>query len=215
MKDYEREVLKRIEAVRVVPVIAIDDAKDAEPLGEALLAGGLPIAEVTFRTDAAEESIRALESALSDLLIGAGTVLSVDQVKRAVDAGAKFIVSPGFNPKVVDYCVSEHIPVTPGVNNPTGVETGLERELSVLKFFPAEASGGTAMLKAMSAPYTNVRFIPTGGIKPDNLQSYLSFDRVLACGGSWMVKSDLIANGEFAKITALCAEAVALAGGGA
>jgi 2-dehydro-3-deoxyphosphogluconate aldolase / (4S)-4-hydroxy-2-oxoglutarate aldolase len=212
MEEYEQEVLQRIEAIRLVPVIKIENVADAIPLGEALLAGGLPVAEVTFRTEAAEEAIRTLYNTYSELLVGAGTVLSIDQVKRAVDAGAKFIVSPGFNPTVVEYCVGEGIPVTPGINNPTGIEMGLELGLSVLKFFPAEASGGLTLLKAMSAPYANVRFMPTGGITTQNLQTYLGFDRVLACGGSWMVKTDLIANGEFDQISALCREAVSLAG---
>ena len=206
------EVLTRIGKIRLVPVIKIERAQDAVPLGNALLEGNLPVAEVTFRTGAAAEAIAALKRDCPALLIGAGTVLSVDQVKQAVDAGAEFIVSPGFNPKVVDYCVDEGIPVTPGINNPTQIEMGLERGLEVLKFFPAEASGGMALLKAMSAPYGGVRFIPTGGIGPKNLVSYLSFDRVFACGGSWMVKSEMISSGDFAGITRLCQEAVDLAG---
>ncbi len=205
------DVLARIETVRLVPVIKIERAGDAEPLGEALLEGGLPIAEVTFRTDAAAEAIKSLADCFPDLLVGAGTVLSVDQVARAVDSGARFVVSPGFNPRVVDYCIGRSIPITPGVNNPTQIEMGLERGLDVLKFFPAEASGGMALLKAMSAPYGGIRFIPTGGIGPGNLRSYLSFDRVLACGGSWMVKSELIAAGDFAEISRLCRRAVELA----
>jgi 2-dehydro-3-deoxyphosphogluconate aldolase/(4S)-4-hydroxy-2-oxoglutarate aldolase len=206
------EVLTRIGEIRLVPVIKIERANDAVPLGNALLEGNLPVAEVTFRTAAAAEAIAALKRDCPRLLVGAGTVLTVDQVKQAVDAGAEFIVSPGFNPKVVDYCVDAGIPVTPGVNNPTQIEMGLERGLEVLKFFPAEASGGMALLKAMSAPYGGVRFIPTGGIGPENLVSYLSFDRVFACGGSWMVKSDMISSGDFSGITKLCQEAVALAG---
>lgn len=206
------EVLEQISALKIVPVIKIEDPGRAVRLGEALIEGGLPVAEVTFRTDAAEESIRELTRHLPDLLVGAGTVLRVDQVKQAVDAGAEFIVSPGFNPRVVDYCVEHDIPITPGVNNPTGVEMGLERGIRVLKFFPAEASGGIAMLKAMSAPYGSVSFIPTGGINPGNLAEYLSLPAVLACGGSWMVKGDLIDSGEYATIERLCREAVAVAG---
>jgi 2-dehydro-3-deoxyphosphogluconate aldolase / (4S)-4-hydroxy-2-oxoglutarate aldolase len=207
------DVLKKIGSLKLVPVIKIDDAADAVPLGSALLEGGLPVAEVTFRTSAAEAAIRAMTRSLPGLLVGAGTVLKIEQIERAVDAGAKFIVSPGFNPKVVGYCVDHGIPVTPGINNPTGIEMGLEMGLEVLKFFPAEASGGLALLKAMAAPYGEISFIPTGGIDASNLKTYLGFNRVLACGGSWMVKSDLIASGDFAAIAKLCADAAALAGG--
>ncbi len=202
------EILKKIGLLGIVPVVKIENSEDAIPLGRALIDGGLPVAEITFRTDAAEEAIKKLTDNYPDLLVGAGTVLSVDQVKRAVFAGAKFIVSPGFNPKVVDYCIDNSILVTPGINSPTQIEMALERQLEVLKFFPAEASGGIAMLKAMSAPYGNVKFIPTGGINAENLNSYLSFERVHACGGSWMVKSDLIKEHRFEEITARVREAV-------
>lgn len=202
------EVLEEIYKIGIVPVIALEDAKDAEPLAKALCDGGLPCAEVTFRTDAAEESIRIMTSRFPDMLVGAGTVLTTGQVDRAVGAGAKFIVSPGLNPKIVAYCVSKNIPVCPGCTNPSDIEQAIELGLDVVKFFPAEAAGGLAMIKAMSAPYTNMKFMPTGGINAANLNEYLAFGKIIACGGSWMVKSDMIKNGEFDKITALTKEAV-------
>lgn len=209
------EVLTKIQELRVVPVVTIDDAGSAVPLAEALLAGGLPVAEITFRTDAAAAAIRAIATQCPDVLVGAGTVLTPDQADSAVDAGAKFLVSPGFNPKVVEHCLDRGYLITPGVSSPTQVEMGLERGLEVLKFFPAEASGGVTLLKAMSAPYgsTGIRFIPTGGISADNIASYLALDVVIACGGSWMVKTDLIRAGDFQKIQVLSREAVASAGG--
>jgi len=202
------EVLKKIGELGLVPVVKIEDAKNAVPLGKALIDGGLPVAEITFRTAAAEQAIKNLTSELPELLVGAGTVLSIEQVKSAIAAGAKFIVSPGFNPEVVKYCVDNNIPITPGVSNPTDIEMALKFNLEVVKFFPAEAFGGLATLKAMSAPYGMVKFIPTGGINAQNVNEYLAFGKVLACGGSWMVKDDLITNGDFAKITALTKEAV-------
>jgi len=202
------EVLEKIGELGIVPVVKLDRAEDALSLGKALMEGDLPVAEITFRTAAAEEAIRILTDDLPELLVGAGTVLSVDQVKEAVAAGARFIVSPGFNPKVVDYCVTKGIPVTPGINSPTQIEMALERGLEVVKFFPAEASGGLALLKAMAAPYSGIQFIPTGGIDRNNLVAYLSDSRVHACGGSWMVKADLIASGRFDEITRLTRDAV-------
>jgi len=204
------EILEKIGELGIVPVVKIEKAEDALPLGKALIDGDLPIAEITFRTSAAEESIKTLTRELPKLLVGAGTVLTVEQVKKAVSAGAKFIVSPGFNPKVVDYCIENSIPVTPGINNPTQIEMALERRIEVVKFFPAEASGGLSLLKSMSAPYTGIKFIPTGGINQDNLCSYLSNNKVLACGGSWMVKTDLISSGNFNEITRLTKEAVSI-----
>jgi len=186
----------------------IEKPEDALPLGRALIDGDLPIAEITFRTSAAEDSIKTLTKELPELLVGAGTVLTIEQVKKAVSAGAKFIVSPGFNPKVVDYCIENNIPVTPGINNPTQIEMALERGIEVVKFFPAEASGGLSLLKSMSAPYNDIKFIPTGGINQNNLCSYLSNNKILACGGSWMVKPNLISSGNFAEITRLTREAV-------
>ena len=202
------KILERIGELGIVPVVKIEKAEDALSLGRALLDGDLPIAEITFRTSAAEESIKILNKNLPNLLVGAGTVLTVEQVKSAVSAGAKFIVSPGFNPKVVDYCMENDIPVTPGINNPTQIEMALERGIEVVKFFPAEASGGLSLLKSMSAPYTDIKFIPTGGINKNNLSSYLSNNNVLACGGSWMVKADLISSGNFSEITRLTREAI-------
>jgi 2-dehydro-3-deoxyphosphogluconate aldolase/(4S)-4-hydroxy-2-oxoglutarate aldolase len=177
-------------------------------LGKALIAGDIPVAEVTFRTDAAEESIKKLSAELPDLFVGAGTVTTIDQVKRAVRAGAKFIVSPGFNPSVVKYCVDNGIPVTPGVNSPSQIEQGLELGLSVLKFFPAEQSGGIEMLKAFAGPYGSVKYIPTGGVNAKNMADYLSFGKVWAIGGSWMVKPELISAGKYDEVTRLCREAV-------
>lgn len=202
------DILKRIANVGVVPVVKLDSPDQALPLGRALVDGDLPVAEVTFRTDAAEESIRRLTGELPELLVGAGTVLTVEQAKRAVSAGAKFLVSPGFNPSVVKYCVDNEIPVTPGVNSPSQIEQGLELGLSVLKFFPAEQSGGLEMLKAFSGPYGGVRYIPTGGINAANMKDYLAFSKVLAVGGSWMVKPEWVAAGRFDEISRLCREAV-------
>ncbi len=201
-------VIEQIYGIGIVPVIALDDAKDAEPLAKALCKGGLPCAEVTFRTDAAEESIRIMSGKFPDMLVGAGTVLTTEQVDRAVGAGAKFIVSPGLNPNVVKYCVDKKIPIVPGTSNPSDVEAALELGLDVVKFFPAEAAGGIEMIKAMSAPYTKVRFMPTGGVNAGNLKDYLDFPKIIACGGTWMVKKDLISAGKFDEIEALTREAV-------
>ena len=195
----------------VVPVVVLEEAKDALPLAKALVEGGLPCAEVTFRTEAAEESIRLMSEKYPEMLVGAGTVLTTKQVDRAAAAGAKFIVSPGFDPEIVDYCIEKKIPVLPGCITPSEVAQGVKRGLKVLKFFPAEQAGGVAMIKAMAAPYTMVKFMPTGGISAKNLKDYLSFGKILCCGGSWMVKGDLIAAGEFEKIKQLTQEAVKLA----
>ncbi len=202
------KVLEEIQKLGIVPVVVLDDAKDAEPLAKALCEGGLPCAEVTFRTDAAEESIRIMAEKFPDMLIGAGTVLTTEQVDRAVAAGAKFIVSPGLNPRVVKYCVDKNIPMTPGCSNASDIEQALEFGLDVVKFFPAEPAGGLNMIKALAAPYVGVKFMPTGGINATNVKDYLKYNRILACGGSWMVKGDLIKSGDFAKITELTREAV-------
>ena len=202
------DILKKISDIGIVPVVVLDDAKDAKPLAKALIDGGLPCAEVTFRTDAAEESIRIMAKEFPEMLVGAGTVLTTDQVDRAVNAGAKFIVAPGFNEKIVCYCIKKGIPMVPGVNNPSNIEAALELGLDVVKFFPAEASGGINMIKAMAAPYTTVKFMPTGGINAKNICDYLAFDKIIACGGSWMVKKDLIADGKFDEIQKLTEEAV-------
>jgi len=202
------KILEEIGELGIVPVVKVEKPENALPLGRALTDGDLPIVEITFRTSAAEESIKTLTKELPELLVGAGTVLTIEQVKKAVSAGAKFIVSPGFNPKVVDYCIENNIPVTPGINNPTQIEMALERGIEVVKFFPAEASGGLSLLKSMSAPYPGIKFIPTGGINQNNLCSYLSDNKVLACGGSWMVKAELISSGNFDNITRLTRETV-------
>ena len=204
------EMLKKIEGFGVVPVVVLNDAKDAAPLAKALCEGGLPCAEVTFRTEAAEESIRIMATEFPEMVIGAGTVLTIDQVDRAVGAGAKFIVSPGFDPEIVDYCISKNIPVLPGCITPSEVTQAVKRGLEVVKFFPAEQFGGVATLKALAAPFTSVRFMPTGGISAKNLADYLGFKNIIACGGSWMVKGDMVAAGEFDKIKEMTAEAVAL-----
>ena len=194
----------------VVPVVVLEEAKDALPLAKALVEGGLPCAEVTFRTEAAEESIRLMSEKYPEMLVGAGTVLTTKQVDRAAAAGAKFIVSPGFDPEIVDYCLEKKIPVFPGCITPSEVAQAVKRGLEVVKFFPAEQAGGVAMIKAMAAPYTNVKFMPTGGISAKNLEEYLSFKKIAACGGSWMVKADLVDNKEYDKIEAMTREAVEL-----
>ncbi len=206
-----KTIAEQFREYAVVPVVVLDDAKDALPLAEALTEGGLPCAEVTFRTEAAEESIRLMSEKYPEMLVGAGTVLTIEQVDRAVAAGAKFIVSPGFDPEIVDYCLEKNIPVFPGCVTPSEVAQAAKRGMKVIKFFPAEQAGGIARIKAMAAPYTMMEFMPTGGIGVNNLKDYLSFDKILCCGGSWMVKGDLIRNGEFDKIRELTKEAVELA----
>lgn len=203
-----REIQERITAYGIVPVVVLQDVKDAAPLAKALCAGGLPCAEVTFRTEAAEESIRIMTEMYPDMLVGAGTVLTTEQVNRAVSAGASFIVSPGFDPKIVDYCLAREIPVFPGIVSPSEAAMAVELDLSVVKFFPAESFGGIATIRALAAPYSSLRFMPTGGINEKNLRDYLSDNRVLACGGSWMVKGDLIKAGRFDEIQGLTARAV-------
>lgn len=206
-----KTIAEQFREYAVVPVVVLDDTKDALPLAEALTEGGLPCAEVTFRTEAAEESIRLMSEKYPEMLVGAGTVLTIEQVDRAVAAGAKFIVSPGFDPEIVDYCLEKNIPVFPGCVTPSEVAQAAKRGMKVIKFFPAEQAGGIARIKAMAAPYTMMEFMPTGGIGVNNLKDYLSFDKILCCGGSWMVKGDLIRNGEFDKIRELTKEAVELA----
>ena len=201
-------VIDEISKIGIVPVIALDDAKDAEPLARALCGGGLPCAEVTFRTGAAEEAIRTMAERFPEMLVGAGTVLTTEQADRAVAAGARFIVSPGLNPRVVRHCMDRGIPVIPGTATPSDVEAALELGLDVVKFFPAEASGGVGMIRALSAPYANVRFLPTGGVSADNLRDYLDCPNVIACGGTWMVQKELIAAGRFDEIEARTREAV-------
>ena len=201
------DVLKKLGEIGIVPVVVLDDAKDAEPLGKALMEGGLPCAEVTFRTAAAEESIRIMSEKFPEMLVGAGTVLTIDQANRAIDAGAKFIVAPGLNPKIVQYCIDRGVPVCPGTCTPSDVERALELGLDTVKFFPAEPSGGLGFIKAIGAAYVNVKFMPTGGISAKNVREYLANNKILCCGGSWMVKGDMIKAGEFGKITEMVKEA--------
>ena len=203
-------VLEKIQKTGIIPVVVINDVKDAEPLAKALIEGGLPCAEVTFRTEAAEESIRIMREKFPEMLIGAGTVLTTEQVDRAIAAGAEFIVSPGLNPRTVNYCVEKGICITPGTSNASDMELALEAGLDVVKFFPAEAAGGLKMIKALAAPYVGLKFMPTGGISASNVRDYLAYDRIIACGGSWMCSNDLIKAGDFEKITELTREAAAI-----
>lgn len=206
-----KQMEEKIAELKVVPVVVLEDAKDAPPLAKALCEGGLPCAEVTFRTAAAKDSIKAMTDAYPDMLVGAGTVLTTEQVDSAVEAGAKFIVSPGFDPEIVDYCLEKEIPVFPGCITPSEVAQAVKRGLRVVKFFPAEQFGGVATIKALSAPYVGLKFMPTGGVSAKNLKEYLACKPIVACGGSWMVKKDLIEAGDFEKIKELTKEAVALA----
>ena len=203
-------IFEQFRKIGIIPVVVLDDAKDAKALAGALMEGGLPCAEVTFRTAAAEESIRIMSEAYPDMLVGAGTILTVEQADRAIAAGAKFIVSPGLNPEVVKHCIEKGVPITPGVQTPTEIEMALSLGLDTVKFFPAEPAGGLKMIKAVAAPYVNVTFMPTGGISTSNVREYLAYNRILACGGSWMVKKDLVASGEFDKIKEMVAEAAAI-----
>jgi len=203
-------VMKKIEEFKLIPVVIIENSEYAIPLGQALIEAGLPIIEITFRTQAAEQVISDLTNKISDLFIGAGTVLRIDQVKKAVSAGALFIVTPGFNPKIVDYCIDNKIPIIPGVNTPSMVEWALDKGLKIVKFFPANLSGGTKMLKSLAGPYPEMRFIPTGGINNECLIDYLKLSNVFACGGSWIVKKDLISSGQFEEIKRLTKNALSL-----
>ncbi|MBO4925346.1 MAG: bifunctional 4-hydroxy-2-oxoglutarate aldolase/2-dehydro-3-deoxy-phosphogluconate aldolase [Clostridia bacterium] len=204
------DMMKKLNRIGIVPVVVLESAEDALPLAEQLAAGGLPCAEVTFRTAAAEESIRRMAKAFPDMIVGAGTVLTCEQADRAVDAGAKFIVSPGFNPKVTEHVLKKGVPMTPGVCTPTEIEAALQFDLDVLKFFPAEPSGGLKMIKALAAPYVGLHFMPTGGINAENVRDYLKYDRIVACGGSWMVSGRLVKEGNFAEIGRLVREAAGI-----
>jgi 2-dehydro-3-deoxyphosphogluconate aldolase / (4S)-4-hydroxy-2-oxoglutarate aldolase len=201
-------VLEELGKIGIIPVIKIDDEEKAVPLARALAAGGIPCVELTFRTAQGEEALRRISKEVPDILTGAGTVLTTDQVDKAINAGAKFIVSPGLNPKVVSYCIKKGIPVAPGCANPSDIEQALEFGLDVVKFFPAEQGGGIEYIKAISAPYPNMKFMPTGGITSANIAKYISFDKTLACGTSWIASADLINAGDFERITALSKEAV-------
>lgn len=203
-------ITEKIESFGIVPVVVLNEVKDALPLAKALIEGGLPCAEVTFRTEAAEESIRVMHETYPEMLIGAGTVLTTAQVEKAIHAGAAFIVSPGFDDEVVDYCVTRKIPIFPGCVTPSEVTQAVKRGLKTVKFFPAQQFGGIGTIKAISGPFSEMKFMPTGGINEKNLSEYLSSDKIIACGGSWMVKNDLIQEGNFDRIRELVHEAVQL-----
>ena len=202
------EFLEKLSLAGLVPVIAINDADDAVPLCKALSDGGLPVAEITFRTAAAEESIRRVHEELPDVLLCAGTVLTIDQVDRAIAAGAAAIVSPGLSPDIVEYCVKKGIPICPGTSTPSDVQVALANGLNAVKFFPAEAAGGLPMIKNLAPVYPGLNFMPTGGINEKNMLDYLAYDRILCCGGTFMCPKDAIANKEWDKITALTRSAV-------
>ena len=201
-------MISELYSIGLIPVIKIENAEDAVPLAKALIDGGLPAAEITFRTKCAAEAIKNITDAYPEMLVGAGTVLTTEQVDAAIAAGSKFIVSPGLNPKTVSYCLSKGVPMLPGCANPSDVEVALELGLTTVKFFPAEAVGGLKMLKAMAAPYGQLTFMPTGGINENNLLDYLKFNKIIACGGSFMVNEDLIKAKDWAAITALTKNAV-------
>ena len=211
MTDTTRNVLARLGEARVLPVVELDGIEAALPLARALSAGGLPVAEITFRSEAAAEAIGILRQRIPEMLVGAGTVLGIEQVELAYRAGSQFVVTPGFNPAVVEACIETGLPVLPGINNPTGVEQAMGFGLEAVKFFPAEASGGVSFLKALSGPYPSMRFLPTGGIAANNLGNYLAVPNVLACGGSWLVSPALVRASRFDEIARLADEAVALA----
>ena len=202
------DVLQQISNIGIIPVIAIEDAEQAVPLARALVAGGLPAAEVTFRTAAGEEAIRRLAKEVPEMLVGAGTVLTKEQADRALAAGAQFIVSPGFNPEVTRYVIEKGALMMPGTATPGEMEQAMSMGLDVVKFFPAEQNGGVAKLKALAGPYTNLRWMPTGGVNTKNMMDYLGFDKIVACGGTWMVKKDLINGQKWDEITAICKDAV-------
>ena len=204
------KALEKFSEVGIIPVVVLNDAKNAEPLGKALMEGGLPAAEVTFRTDAAEESIRIMAEKFPDMLVGAGTVLTIEQVDRAVAAGAKFIVSPGFDADIVKYCLEKDIPVCPGIQTPTELTQAVKMGLDHVKFFPAENAGGLPMINAVGAAFPHVKFMPTGGISASNVSEYLKSSRIFCCGGSWMVKGALIDGGEYDTIRSLVKEAADL-----
>ena len=201
-------IYEKFREISVVPVVVLSDSKDAKPLAKALVDGGLPCAEVTFRTEAAKESIRLMKEEYPDMLVGAGTVLTTAMVDEAIEAGAEFIVTPGLNEDVVKYCIEKSIPVTPGCMDTYAIEKAMSLGLSTIKFFPAEAAGGVKMIKALSGPYRNLLFMPTGGINEKNIADYLELPQVIACGGSWMVPSKKIDAGEFDEITSIVKEAV-------
>lgn len=202
------DVIKQISNIGVVPVIAIDDANKAVDLAKALLAGGLPVAEITFRTAAGQQAIENVAKNVPEVLVGAGTVINVEQAKQAVEKGAKFIVSPGFVEEVVDYCLENNIPVLPGTSNATEMAKAVNKGLKFVKFFPAEASGGLSTIKALAPVFPTLNFMPTGGVNTKNFMEYLNYERIFACGGSWMVKKDLINDEKWDEITNICKDVV-------
>ncbi|MFX0057184.1 MAG: bifunctional 4-hydroxy-2-oxoglutarate aldolase/2-dehydro-3-deoxy-phosphogluconate aldolase [Candidatus Hodarchaeota archaeon] len=204
------DVFEVIEHCKLVPVATIENSDNAIALAKTLEEAGLPIIEVTFRTEAAEKAILNIAKEMPNILVGAGTILKVEQIKKAVNAGAKFIVTPGFNPTVVDYCLKEKILIIPGLNTPTMVEWGLERGLKIFKFFPADLSGGPKMLKTLAGPYSNAKFIPTGGINTGSLIDYLKLSNVIACAGSWIVKKELISSRNYDEIKRLTEVALSI-----
>lgn len=202
------EICKKIHDIGIVPVIALDRKEDAAPLAKALCNGGLPVAEVTYRTAAAHDAMIEMKKACPNMIIGAGTVLNREQVDSAIDAGAEFIVSPGTNPDTIKYCQERGIPILPGTANAADLEVAYAYGLDVVKFFPAEPLGGLKMIKALSAPYNKLKFMPTGGIKEANVNEYLNDPVILACGGTWMIDKKAIEAGDFAKIESLTRAAV-------
>jgi 2-dehydro-3-deoxyphosphogluconate aldolase / (4S)-4-hydroxy-2-oxoglutarate aldolase len=204
------DTINTLKKFKIVPVATIENQAHAIPLGRALIEAGLPVLEITFRSEAATDAITLLSKSLPELFVGAGTVLKVEQIKLAVSSGAQFIVTPGFNPKVVDYCLDNKITIIPGINTPTMVEWALDRGIEIVKFFPADISGGIQMLKALSGPYPTMKFIPTGGVNNKNLLEYLKLNNVFCVGGSWIVKKELISSGKFEEIVKLIREALAL-----
>ena len=202
-------ILNRLAELRLIPMVVIDRAEHAAGFGDALVAGGLPVAEVTFRTDAAEAALRAL-ARRGDLLVGAGTILTVEQADRAIDAGAQFLVAPGTSPRVVDHALLRGVPMLPGVATPTDIELAMSLGVTTLKFFPAETLGGPAAIKALAGPYYNVRFVPTGGITPEKLPEYLKLPPVIACGGSWLAPREVLSAGRFDEIRQTVERAVEL-----
>ena len=205
------DIYEQVYKTGIVPVVVLNDAKDAEPLAKALVEGGLPCAEVTFRTAAAEESIRIMSEKFPDMFVGAGTVLTIEQVNRAVKAGAKFIVSPGLTPEIVKYCQNIGVPVFPGVVTPSEIQTALNLGLKVVKFFPAEPSGGLKMIQAMCAAFVGLKVMPTGGINLANVADYLAVPEIVCCGGTWVVPKDALAAGDWERIRSLAVEAAAIA----
>lgn len=204
-------VLAEVRRIGIVPVVQLDDSDDAIPLADALKSGRLPMAEVTFRTDAAEESIARISAQCSDFTVGAGTVVNVGQAKRAIDAGAAFVVCPGLNKQVIEYCLGRDIPVIPGVVTPTEIMSALELGVRVVKYFPANLFGGISGINSLASVFRDVDFMPTGGVNIANLGEFLAHQRVAACGGTWMVKPELIAAGDFERVSVLSEEAVAVA----